>query len=278
MDSGENLKRRDLPTMQQISYLQELEIVGTERGFISLIAEKCMVTPGVVSRFLKGCIDNGYLTQRYHFTELGKTWLHGYQSTIESLTRYLQEIGIPQQDIEGNVRTLVENTELHTLTAMVNKHNEMKIGSIERRGRGLSDQLLAEIQSYEDCKVYFKFYRMGKCHRNHFSMANRGFEKVASVRSSGGQDFLELKIREMSANSRVHGHMMQGILDTLKYENEGRMDQAVIDAGRVRIPLQACRFHCGPGGEIIGMIPVTVTCNVGRIHMPESTAVLMFWL
>ena len=31
-------------------------------------------------------------------------------------------------------------------------------------------------------------------------------------------------------------------------------------------------------GNVKGMVSITVTCSVGKAHMPESTALLMFWL
>ena len=31
-------------------------------------------------------------------------------------------------------------------------------------------------------------------------------------------------------------------------------------------------------GNVKGMVSITVTCSVGKAHMPERTALLMFWL
>ena len=71
---------------------------------------------------------------------------------------------------------------------------------------------------------------------------------------------------------------MEGHLQSLKYEQGGVLHLARITGGRLRLPLEACTLRRRSGGGIRGELAVTVTCNVGRVHMPESTAMLVFWL
>jgi len=56
------------------------------------------------------------------------------------------------------------------------------------------------------------------------------------------------------------------------------MQKAVMRDGKIRIPLEVCHLRKRQGGELRGELHVMVTCSVGRVHMPESTATLMFWL
>lgn len=49
------------------------------------------------------------------------------------------------------------------------------------------------------------------------------------------------------------------------------------EEAKVYIPLSAFKMHRWPGGEQIASIPITVTGSVGRMHMPESTALLSVW-
>lgn len=282
MESGENLKRKNLPTMQQLQYLIELENLKTERGFVVLIAEKCGVTHGVVSRFLKSCIDNGYLTEDYRFTEFGQSWLNDYRKLMSDLEEYLRAVGIPEQELKENVRTLIENTEMHTLKAMVrNYENTIVMERMRKRG-GVPEHMKNELRQHEKCGVYFKIYRIKNCgqkvENDPFSMANRGFEKLASLGKDDSGYYLEFRLREMSAGSRVDGTPMSGWLEQLKYELQGVMKLAVIQDRKLKMPLEAFRFHHSQGGEMIGMAPVTVTCSVGRTHMPESTALMVVWL
>ena len=65
MEKGENLNRRNLPTLQQLRYLTELEKEDNTRGMIARIAEKCQVSTAPVSRYLKSCCEKGLLTEDY---------------------------------------------------------------------------------------------------------------------------------------------------------------------------------------------------------------------
>lgn len=91
-------------------------------------------------------------------------------------------------------------------------------------------------------------------------------------------NWLELTIREMQAHSRIDGRMMQGHLTSLKYEQGGMMKVAKVKNGKVKIPLEACQFYQNTRGRNYGSVPVTLACSVGQMHMPESTALLRFWL
>ncbi|MDO4287445.1 MAG: hypothetical protein Q4C40_06955 [Eubacteriales bacterium] len=273
-----NQKRRNLPTLLQLQYLRELEQMEVSRGFISLIAERCGVSHVAVSKYIKSCVESGILTEDYAFTEYGCTWLHGYLALIQELEGYLRDIGVPEQEISENVRTLVESTEQHTLQAMIHSHTRAQQKQTAKRRTWISEDFRKEVLQHGNCRVQFKLYRLNGTQRNAFSMANHGFDKRAYVLRSGEREYLELTIQDMNANSRVDGHLMCGHLETLKYEMDGLLQVAPLEDRRLRIPLEACRFHRGQGGELTGMIPVTLTCSVGRIHMPESTALLTFWM
>ena len=56
------------------------------------------------------------------------------------------------------------------------------------------------------------------------------------------------------------------------------MKVAKVKNGKVKIPLEACQFYQNTRGRIYGSVPVTLACSVGQMHMPESTALLRFWL
>ena len=65
MAQGDNLKRENLPTMQLLRYLTELEKQGGKRGSVTAVAKACGVHHGSVSRYLKICSEQGYLTEDY---------------------------------------------------------------------------------------------------------------------------------------------------------------------------------------------------------------------
>lgn len=271
-------KRKNQPTMLQLQYLTELEKMSTNRGFISLIAERCGVSHVAVSKYMKSCVESGILAEDYTFTEMGKTWLHTYQKLAEDLETYLRDIGVPEGETEENVRTLMEGADPHTLQAMIQSHTTAQRRLTTRRRAQLPADFCRDVLQDGRCRVQFKLYRMDSRQKNSFSMANKGFDRRAYLLRKDEKDYLELTIQQMNAASRINGVMMAGHLETLKYELDGELCIAPVEHGKVQIPLEACRFHRGQGGELTGIIPVTLTCSVGRVHMPESTAMMLFWM
>ena len=77
MKKGENLKRKNLPTMQQLSYLMELYHMQAERGVVDKVAKACGVSHSSVSRYFKSCVKNGLLTEKYQFTGMGRIRMEG---------------------------------------------------------------------------------------------------------------------------------------------------------------------------------------------------------
>lgn len=277
MEQGELFKRKNRPTMLQLKYLMELEKQEFGRGVVGSIAEKCGVNHGSVSRYFKTCCQNGYLTQDYKLTQMGKAWLNGYKDLIDDLTIYLEKIGVAEREIPDNIKDMIENIDYYTLTSMLRNDQRMKsIYSIKKK-EVLSRNFLEEVLGYGNRHVDFMLYRMAG-EGGGVSMADRGFAKPAYLRHNKRVSWLELEICDMKANSRVDGKEMSGHLESLKYEYNGILHQADVKAGKIRIPLSACHFHRRQGGEFQGSIAVTVTCSVGRGHMPESTAMLLFWL
>lgn len=279
MANNKNLRRGIFPTILQIQYMAELEKLGNKRGNVAVIAEKCGVGHSSVSKFFKTCYENGYLTEDYSFTNAGKQWLKGYQEVILGLTEYFQSIGVPESDIPEQIKSMVENMEYHVLTSMVDHYRKTKdTKAAEKKREYIFQNKLEEVLKYGNYPVDFMLFRLNHQDGTALSMANRGFEKPALLRHNKRGSSLQLTIKEMEAESRIDGKPMEGTLKSLKYEENGMLFQADIKDRMLRIPLEACLLNIRQGGEVSGVIPVTVTCSVGREHMPESTAVLVFWL
>lgn len=278
MAQGENLKRDNLPTMQLIRCLAELKKLGGKRGSVAAIARACGVHHGSVSRYLKISCEKGYLTEDYSFTKYGDAWLEGYQKLLEEIPLFLKKAGVPEKSIPGNVRSLIENTEYTTLVSLIRYDRSRKDDFQGQKGTAARN-ILSEVLEYGASEVFFLLLKMdrGQDERG-ISMANQGFCKPGTLRHNKRGSWLELTICDMSAQSHIDGISMKGRLETLKYEQGGVLHRAKINGDKVRLPLEACRLLRKQGGGIRGEIPVIVTCNVGRVHMPESTALLVFWL
>ena len=278
MEKGEHLKRQNRPTMLQLKYLQGLSRVEKKRGAQGSIAEYYNVNRSTVNRYFKSCIERGILTETLEFTVEGQEWLGRYVKLYENLQKYLEEIGARPEEIEETIDVMVEDIDIHMLELMINAHAEKK-SVYKRRENELDQEIQNNLQKCERHPVVFRLYRMNKkSGESRDSMAMRGFEETAEIVQNHGESYLELKLKEMTAHSRANGKVMAGRLKTLKYEHNEIFETAEIEDNRVRIPMEACRMHKWTGIGTMGSVPITVTCNVGEMHMPESTAMLIFWV
>lgn len=278
MEKGEHLKRQNRPTMLQLKYLQGLSRVEKKRGAQGSIAEYYNVNRSTVNRFFKNCIERGILTEALEFTVEGQEWLDRYVRLYENLQKYLEEIGARPEEIEETIDVMVEDIDIHMLELMINAHAEKK-SVYKRKENELDQEIQNNLQKCERHPVVFRLYRMNKKPgQSRDSMAMRGFEETAEIVQDKGESYLELKVKDMSAHSRVSGETMVGKLKTLKYEHDEVLETVDIVNNIVRIPMEACKIHKWMGVGTMGVVPVTVTCSVGLVHMPESTALLYFWV
>lgn len=278
MEKGEHLKRQNRPTMLQLKYLQGLSRVEKKRGAQGSIAEYYNVNRSTVNRFFKNCIERGILTEALEFTVEGQEWLDRYVRLYENLQKYLEEIGARPEEIEETIDVMVEDIDIHMLELMINAHAEKK-SVYKKKENELDQEIQNNLQKCERHPVVFRLYRMNKKPgQSRDSMAMRGFEETAEIVQDKGESYLELKVKDMSAHSRVSGETMVGKLKTLKYEHDEALETVDIVNNIVRIPMEACKIHKWTGVGTMGVVPVTVTCSVGLVHMPESTALLYFWV
>lgn len=278
MEKGEHLKRQNRPTMLQLKYLQGLSRVEKKRGAQGSIAEYYNVNRSTVNRFFKNCIERGILTEALEFTVEGQEWLDRYVRLYENLQKYLEEIGARPEEIEETIDVMVEDIDIHMLELMINAHAEKK-SVYKRKENELDQEIQNNLQKCERHPVVFRLYRMNKKPgQSRDSMTMRGFEETAEIVQDKGESYLELKVKDMSAHSRVSGETMVGKLKTLKYEHDEVLETVDIVNNIVRIPMEACKIHKWTGVGTMGVVPVTVTCSVGLVHMPESTALLYFWV
>lgn len=279
MEKGEHFKRQNRPTMQQLQYLKELEGAEKKRGIQRSIAEHCQVNGSTVNRYLKNCIERGILTDTLTFTEEGKEWWQRYSDLYEKLISYLKEIGGKKEEAEETAESMIENIDIHMLELILSAHTNKKSVYVGKKQQHLDQEIQNNLRKCERHRVVFRLYRVNrKPGENGDSMAMQGFEEMAEIVQDHGKSYLELRVKDMAAISRMNGREMKGRLSTLKYQYEGVLRTANMEEYRVRIPMEACRIHRWSGVGTMGMVTVTVTCSVGHVHMPESTALLYFWV
>lgn len=272
MENKQKIKIENL-TMLQIQYLTELNQLEKKKGAVRTIAAKCGVNHSQVSRFFKKCIEEGELTENLDFTENGKRKLDWHCKMIRDVRDYLERSGIKDQTDEV-LKGMIENIDYTHLEKLVKSDRRTNRETQMIKNQDIITDI-REVLEYGNYEVAVTILQHDGAKR---SMADRGFEPIAIIKYNKRGCYLELMIREMDAVSRVNGEDMFGHLASLKYLHQGMFKYAEIKNGKVRIPLDACYYQNFDNGVLRGNVMITVTCSVGNIHMPESTARVIFKL
>lgn len=274
--------RMNHPSMLQIRYLEELEKAPKKRGIISTVAQRCGVDHAAVSRFIKNCQTAGYVNKKYELTQDGLIWLHAYQRVRQGLREYLISSGISAKRLDRNVAAMMENMDYHTLNILVtNYQNHRLLSPYKELDKYQANQVnLADFLERTTYQVHFRVLRIDRLGAagHELSMADPAFLKPAVLRNYKRGVWMEIGLREIRAWSRVQEEWITGKLSSLKYEQHGLIRQAKIQDNKVRIPLEYCHVEQYDDSKIYGAVPITVASDVGTQHMPESTALLVFWM
>lgn len=110
-------------------------------------------------------------------------------------------------------------------------------------------------------------------------MANEAFEHPAILSVYKGKTELRLKLRKVQQKSLETLAIMEGKMNSMKYEYENQIRSAKISADYASLSLEAMQFVYLQEDDILqGELKLFFTCTVGQEHMPESTALLKLYL
>lgn len=276
MGQGDNFKRNNLPTIQQIRYLIELKKNNSQRGSISKIAQVCNVQHSSVSRYFKICIEKGYLTDKYAFTSKGMHWLNGYVKLLKELVIYLRRIGVPKIEIKNKLKDMIENIDYYTLTCMVK--DNVQFNRCINSNTDVPSDTLKNILEYGNYDVYFMIYDIDIEKSNKISSLNKGFNKIAVLKNNKRGSNIIFQLNEITIKSRIDNTLVDGYINSFKYEKDNILYDVKIIDNLVKVPLSAFEFHKMKGGEMKGILKISVSFSVGREHIQDNTSLLMIWL
>lgn len=218
-------------------------------------------------------------------TEKGGQRLDYYLNLQEDLADYLRSLGVPETNIMLNVIAMAEQMDDHVLKTILIGHDRKEYHESEEEFRERQDVQSVSLENRLDRGIYpveFVILKSGQYSAYmdcELSMADRGFEKPAYLVCENDEKYLSLTPCEMRAVSRMDGEVKSGHLSSLSFVSNGIVTKVEFsEGGDIRIPLAACTSSLRSESRVSCFVLITVTCNIGRVHMPESTALLIFWL
>ena len=158
------------------------------------------------------------------------------------------------------------------------KHAEVADGRHRRHGEAQGHELLAgrsrEKHGHDIRNAETDHRKSGErrpCPRRGDHQPEPGGGAQASVQENAG---IAERLHNAVAEQAPNGH---GYGETRESQTCAGGFRTALGGHEQRAP-EACRIHRWTGIGTMGIVPVTVTCSVGPMHMPESTALLYFWV
>lgn len=113
------------------------------------------------------------------------------------------------------------------------------------------------------------------------SMANEGFEQPAILQVDNGVGVFRLKGKTMTAKSHLTGLEMAGKVESVRYKRGRNYVSCTRLEDVYSFPAEGVHFRNLMSGNrqvLHGAVRLSMRCDVGIAHMPESAAVVVFTL
>lgn len=122
----------------------------------------------------------------------------------------------------------------------------------------------------------FIIYRETVKNGSNISMSNEGFIHPCTLSVTDGRGMILLKAQRVEKYSAMTGRKMSGKIKCLKYFDGSKFCEAQRNGDLISFPASVLEFvNIGSdSGRIFhGSVCLKMTCSVGIMHMPESTAI-----
>ena len=187
-----------------------------------------------------------------------------------TVTRLAQEVGVSKSTFSRVLNTFYQEG----LTTEKGK------GILSCQGCRMAREYLKDISgdmlsaNLDDGQYLFAF-TVYKADKMEISMANDGFFHPGILDIKMGHGGLVLKPKEVERESMMGKMVLKGKLSSLKYQvGEDYLECRMIKDDYI-IPISKLRFHYSKEERILQTsVKIKVKPTVGKIHMPESIAIM----
>lgn len=211
---------------------------------------------------MNGFIQNGILDDKCNPTIYGKKFIEDYRKSYELVSSWLKSEGVSEKDVENDAYTIIEKCSEDTIQLFKLKGAIYKACDkilVKKASKSfIGDEICRYLEDGE-YRVPFIFEKIKSKKGGQFiSMANEGFYHPALLTIKDKRSYLCLEIKEIKRKVFSDKMELKGLVNSIKYELNGKEENAIFIEDKI----------------LSGKMFLTMTCNVGTIHMPQSTAVL----
>ena len=241
----------------------------------TLAAEKYAVSRAMMSLEKEGLLDRSN-SRHPKLTPSGIISAKKYAERMDIAINHLIYEGVPQSNAQDDATYLSMYCSDQTFEVIQGMEERYRIRHVLKEKRNFDGSVLCK--KLRDGSYLFPFilYRESAKNGSNISMANDGFEHPCLLTVHRDAGIISLKARDVSRYSAVNGKRMTGKISSLKYFDGNKFCDAQSNGDVLSFPADVLDFLSvgNDAGRILhGSVCLKMTCSVGAMHMPESTAI-----
>ncbi|XVG96296.1 hypothetical protein ACGCUQ_05330 [Eubacteriales bacterium KG127] len=247
---------------------------------VTYMAKSFSVEKYSISRALSALEKEGLLYRENRLamlTHRGHYVAEKFAERMEIATNYLIYEGIPEAQVMKDAMyiSMFFSDEAFNAIRKIEERYRIK-HALNNVKKFYGDELCKSLRD-GDYNLPFMIYRTNMKDGNNISMANNGFQHPCILSIKNGFGTVILRAQEVSSKSALSKKLMKGKVESFKYFYIDKFYEVEKNGNLLVMPASALHFiNLGRNSDKIlyGSVAIKLTCSVGSLHMPESTAIL----
>lgn len=246
---------------------------------VTYMAKSFCVEKYSISRALSSLEKEGLIYRENRLVKLtprGKAAALKFSERMDIATNHLIYEGVPETQVMNDAMYMsmyFSEESFNTIRKMEERYRVKH--ALQDVKNFYGDELCRSLRD-GDYSLPFIIYRTNMKDGNNISMANKGFQHPCILSVKNGVGTILLRAQEISEKSAQSKKLMSGKVENFKYFNIHKFYEAEKNGNLLVMPASALHFiNLGRDSDKVlhGSVAIKLTCSVGPVHMPESTAI-----
>ena len=255
---------------------------NTKKGITAaMIAQALGVSKSTISRALEYFQKEKIVQkEKLQLTMLGDKTVAKYWEQKDSLLAWLTDnVDMNRIEAEEEAIGIVLNTKEKTLDAFISTLEKGKRNCVLCEMDGFCEKCIDYLLDDGEYDISFTIYKESKTKHMQVSMANDGFIHPGLLIVTNGIGIIRLESKKVVRSVPAAKGLFSGRVDDVSYMQNHQYVNAVHEGNIWKVPVSCMKFTYNKGERILmGSAVLKFSCTVGKIHMPESTAVFTITL
>ena len=237
--------------------------------------EKYTISRAMIALGKEGFLDRS-LPRNPRLTEAGILAAQKYRERMDIAINHLIYEGVGAEMAQRDARFLSLYCSYETFQIIQGMEERYRIKHVLRNRKKFDGSVLCRELRDGSYSLPFIIYKKHAKENNNISMANDGFEHPCRLIIRRGVGIIRLKAVSVTHPSAADGKKRCAKINSLKYADSDRFCDAERSGDFWQFPAEVLHFvNAGSetGGVFHGSVCLRMTNAMGKMHMPESTAI-----